>query len=75
MSQNNSTNNRNLWIITGITVLNAIVLTIVLPILPFLLSEYVSEKEVATYMSALVSVFALCTFFAAPIFGALSDRY
>ena len=75
MSQNNSTNNRNLWIITGITVLNAIGLTIVLPILPFLLSEYVSEKEVATYMSALVSVFALCTFFAAPIFGALSDRY
>jgi len=75
MSKNNPTNNRNLWIITGITVLNAIGLTIVLPILPFLLSKYVLEKEVATYMSALVSVFALCTFFAAPIFGALSDRY
>lgn len=75
MIKNTTTNNRNLWIITGITVLNAIGLTIVLPILPFLLSEYVSEKEVATYMSALVSVFALCTFFAAPIFGALSDRY
>lgn len=75
MSKNNPTNNRNLWIISGITVLNAIGLTIVLPILPFLLSEYVLEKEVATYMSALVSVFALCTFFAAPIFGALSDRY
>ena len=26
-------------------------------------------------MSALASVFAVCTFFAAPIFGALSDRY
>ena len=75
MIKNTTTNNRNLWIITGITVLNAIGLTIVLPILPFLLSEYVSEKEVATYMSALVSVFALCTFFAAPVFGALSDRY
>jgi len=75
MIKNTTTNNRNLWIITGITVLNAIGLTIVLPILPFLLSEYVLEKEVATYMSALVSVFALCTFFAAPIFGALSDRY
>ena len=75
MIKNTTTNNRNLWIITGITVLNAIGLTIVLPILPFLLSEYVSEKEVATYMSALVSVFALCTFFAAPIFGALSDRF
>jgi DHA1 family tetracycline resistance protein-like MFS transporter len=75
MIKNTTINNRNLWIITGITVLNAIGLTIVLPILPFLLSEYVSEKEVATYMSALVSVFALCTFFAAPIFGALSDRF
>lgn len=70
-----STKTRNLWIIICITVLNAVGLTIVLPILPFLLAEYVSEKEVATYMSALVSVFALCTFFAAPIFGALSDRF
>lgn len=75
MTQIHSTNKRNLWIITGITVLNAIGLTIVLPILPFLLSEYVEDKQVATYMSALVSVFALCTFFAAPIFGALSDRF
>lgn len=75
MSETKTTNKRNLWIITGITVLNAIGLTIVLPILPFLLSEYVAEKQVATYMSALVSVFALCTFFAAPIFGALSDRF
>ena len=75
MPQHLSNKKRNLWIITGITVLNAIGLTIVLPILPFLLSNYVSEKEVATYMSALVSVFALCTFFAAPIFGALSDRF
>lgn len=66
---------RNLWIITGITVLNSIGLTIVLPILPFLLAEYVHEQQVATYMSALVSVFAFCTFFAAPIFGALSDRF
>ena len=75
MTQIHTTNKRNLWIITGITVLNAIGLTIVLPILPFLLSEYVEDKQVATYMSALVSVFALCTFFAAPIFGALSDRF
>ncbi len=75
MTQIHTTNKRNLWIIAGITVLNAIGLTIVLPILPFLLSEYVEDKQVATYMSALVSVFALCTFFAAPIFGALSDRF
>lgn len=67
--------NRNLWIIISITVLNAIGITIVLPLFPFLLEEYVPAADVAVVMSALVSVFAVCTFFAAPIFGALSDRF
>lgn len=50
-------------------------MTIVLPLFPFLLNEYVTNNELAGTMSALVSVFALCQFFAAPIFGALSDRF
>jgi len=66
---------RNLWIIVGITVLNAIGMTIVLPLFPFLLEKYVPAEDVAVAMSALVSVFAVSTFFAAPVFGALSDRY
>ncbi len=66
---------RSLWIIVGITVLNAIGMTIVLPLFPFLLEKYVASKDVPGVMSALVSVFAGCTFFAAPVFGALSDRY
>lgn len=66
---------RSLWIIVGITVLNAIGMTIVLPLFPFLLEKYVPSESVAGVMSALVSVFAVCTFLAAPIFGALSDRY
>jgi len=66
---------RSLWIIVGITVLNAIGMTIVLPLFPFLLEKYVPAADVAVVMSALVSVFAICTFFAAPVFGALSDRY
>jgi DHA1 family tetracycline resistance protein-like MFS transporter len=66
---------RNLWIIIGITILNAIGMTIVFPLFPFLLEKYVPSTSVAGVMSALVSVFAVCTFFAAPIFGALSDRY
>jgi DHA1 family tetracycline resistance protein-like MFS transporter len=65
----------NLWIILGITVLNAIGMTIVFPLFPFLLEKYVPAERVAVVMSALVSVFAVCTFFAAPVFGALSDRY
>src|SRR6478752_3057797 len=66
---------RSLWIVVGITILNAVGMTIVLPLFPFLLEEYVPAKSVAVTMSALVSVFAMCTFFAAPVFGALSDRY
>ena len=66
---------RNLSIIVGITVLNAIGMTIVLPLFPFLLEKYVPAADVAVVMSALVSVFAACTFIAAPVFGALSDRY
>ncbi len=70
-----SNKKRSLWIIVGITVLNAIGMTIVLPLFPFLLEKYVPATSVAVVMSALVSVFAVCTFFAAPVFGALSDRY
>jgi DHA1 family tetracycline resistance protein-like MFS transporter len=66
---------RSLWIVIGITVLNAIGMTIVFPLFPFLLEKYVPAKDVAIAMSALVSVFAVCTFLAAPLFGALSDRY
>jgi MFS transporter, DHA1 family, tetracycline resistance protein len=50
-------------------------MTIVLPLFPFLVGKYVPEARVAVVLSALVSVFALCQFLAAPIFGALSDRY
>jgi MFS transporter, DHA1 family, tetracycline resistance protein len=66
---------RNLYIIIGITVLNGIGMTIVMPLFPFLLGKYVPATSVAVAMSGLVSVFAVCTFFAAPVFGALSDRY
>jgi DHA1 family tetracycline resistance protein-like MFS transporter len=66
---------QSLWIIVGITVLNSIGMTIVLPLFPFLLGKYVPDDRVAPVMSALVSVFAVCTFVAAPVFGALSDRF
>ena len=66
---------RNLWIIVGITVLYSIGMTIVFPLFPFLLGKYVPASHIALVMSALVSVFAVCQFFAAPIFGALSDRF
>lgn len=66
---------RALWIMVGIVLLNLIGMTIVFPLLPFLLGEYLPNSQIVVGMSTLMSVFALCTFFAAPVFGALSDRF
>jgi len=66
---------KQLWIIIGIVALNSIGMSIVLPLLPFLVGRYLPAQQVVFGMSALLSVFAACTFFAAPVFGALSDRY
>ncbi|MBS1640829.1 MAG: MFS transporter [Bacteroidetes bacterium] len=71
----NKQNKKYLWFIVGITILNAIGMTIVLPLFPFLLEKYVSKNQIATTMSALVAVFAICQFFASPVFGELSDRF
>ena len=68
-------NKKNLWFIVRITILNAIGMTIVLPLYPFLLEKYVANTKIAATMSLLVSIFAICQFFAAPIFGTLSDRF
>jgi MFS transporter, DHA1 family, tetracycline resistance protein len=64
-----------LWIIIGIVLLNSIGMSIVLPLLPFIVGKYLPTRQVVVGMSALMSVFSACTFFAAPVFGALSDRY
>ena len=66
---------KQLWIIIGIVVLNSIGMSIVLPLLPFIVGKYLPSGQVVIGMSALMSVFAVCTFFAAPALGVLSDRY
>lgn len=63
------------WIIIGIVLLNSIGMSVVLPLLPFIVAKYLPAQQVVVGMSALLSVFAACTFFAAPVLGALSDRY
>ena len=70
-----NTKKNKLWIIIGIVLLNSIGMSIVLPLLPFLVGEYLPSQQVVVGMSVLMSVFAGCTFFAAPVLGALSDRY
>jgi MFS transporter, DHA1 family, tetracycline resistance protein len=69
------TQKNTLWIVVGIVLLNSVGFSVVLPLLPFLVGKYLPSQQVVVGMSALMSVFAACTFFAAPVFGALSDRY
>ena len=47
-------------------------LTIIIPVIPSFMDRF--GTDVVT-LSVLVSVYSLCSFFAAPIFGALADKY
>lgn len=67
--------NKQLWLILIIALLNAIGLTIVIPLFPFLIGLYVPAEKVALYLGILVSIYAVCKFFMAPIMGTLSDYF
>nr|AIA11172.1 Tetracycline_Resistance_MFS_Efflux_Pump [uncultured bacterium] len=67
--------NKKLWLILIIGLLNAVGLTIVFPLFPFLISLYVPAEKVALYLGILISIYAVCKFFMAPIMGALSDYF
>lgn len=50
--------------------------SIILPVVPFLVTPYVNNtSDQALMVTLLTSVYALCVFFAAPGLGALSDRF
>lgn len=50
--------------------------SIIAPVVPFLVQPYTSTPgEQAIVVTLLTSVYALCVFFAAPVLGALSDKY
>jgi DHA1 family tetracycline resistance protein-like MFS transporter len=50
--------------------------TIITPVVPFLVQPYISNPgDQAIVVTLLMSVYAVCVFFAAPGLGALSDRY
>jgi DHA1 family tetracycline resistance protein-like MFS transporter len=62
-------------LIIAISFLATIGMTIVLPVLPFVISEYVPESSLALWVGVLESVYALCAFVAAPFLGSFSDRF
>lgn len=50
--------------------------SIITPIVPFLVEPYVNNSgNQAIIVTLLTSIYAVCVFFAAPVLGALSDRY
>ncbi|SHN83447.1 MFS transporter [Desulfitobacterium chlororespirans] len=50
--------------------------SIITPVVPFLVQPYISNpEEQAIAVTLLTSVYAACVFLAAPVLGALSDRY
>lgn len=50
--------------------------SIVTPVVPFLVQPYISSPgDQAVVVALLTSVYAVCVFCAAPVLGALSDRY
>ena len=56
--------------------LSTVGMSILGPIAPFLVSRYVTDSNsIGVTVAALTSLYAICTFFAAPALGALSDRY
>ncbi|MBC6315687.1 MFS transporter [Listeria grandensis] len=50
--------------------------SIITPVIPFLVQPYINDpSNQAIVVTLLMSVYAICMFFAAPVLGALSDRY
>lgn len=63
-------------LILVVTFLNAIGMTIVFPVLPFVTMQFLpDESSLALWVGILEAVFALCAFVVAPLFGGISDRF
>ena len=65
------------WImLIVLTMLTVIGMTVVLPVLPFVVLQYVShEGDLAIWVGVLEAVNGLCAFLVAPFLGRLSDRF
>ncbi|WP_235561198.1 MFS transporter [Microbacterium sp. Leaf151] len=68
---------RRAWImLVVITTLTTAGMTVVLPVLPFVVLRFVSNpSDLAVWVGILETVNALCAFLVAPFLGRISDRY
>lgn len=64
---------------TGIVLLSVFLnfagFTLIIPVLPFSVARHVAPAGVAFWVALVLAVHALCSFIAAPVLGALSDRF
>lgn len=64
---------------TGILLLSVFLnfagFTLIIPVLPFSVARHVPPADVAFWVALILAVYALCSFIAAPVLGALSDRH
>jgi MFS transporter, DHA1 family, tetracycline resistance protein len=64
-----------LLVILAITFLGTLGMTLVFPVLPFLLRPYVADDAgLALWVGIIEAVYAACALLSAPVLGALSDR-
>ncbi|HEY7131865.1 MAG TPA: MFS transporter [Candidatus Limnocylindrales bacterium] len=64
-----------LLVILAISFLGTVGMTIVFPVLPFLLRPYVAnDGDLALWVGIIEAVYAACALLSAPILGSLSDR-
>ena len=67
---------RGAVIVVAVSVfLNFTGFTLIIPVIPFLVGQYIAPERLGLFVGLIVSVYALCAFGAAPVLGALSDRY
>ena len=55
--------------------LNALGITVIGPVLPFIVQQYVADADLASVIGSLTAIYAVCQFVAAPGLGVLSDRF
>ena len=64
------------WLLIAVSTLNMVGMTVVIPILPFIVRDHLPDgANLAVWVGLLEAVNALCAFLASPVLGGLSDRY
>ena len=75
-SQGAGRHHKAIIFVVGVTLMNAVAMMIVIPVLPKLVRSFTGETaSAAHYVGLFAAVFAMLQFAVSPFLGALSDRY